>query len=77
MMRAIEQLLVDVFKAHGASDAPRLAKLAADSFDLDQRDAKIYELRKTLSEEAIADRFGLSVRHVSRINKAQLMLRRN
>lgn len=76
MTDVLERLLFEVFKAQGAADAAGLAKRAAKDFDLDQRDAKVYELRATMTEVMIAQRFGLTVRRVRQIVKEQMMLHR-
>lgn len=75
-MRPLERLLFDVFKGQGAANPAKLAKLAADSFDHDQRDRKIYELRARLTEDLVAERFGISTKQVRRIVSVQLKLRR-
>lgn len=64
----LETLLYDVFKAQGAADAAGLAHRAAKDFDMDQRDAEIFQLaRGGMTALAISQRKGLSVRHVERI----------
>ena len=73
----LETLLHDVFKAQGAADAAGLAHRAAKDFDMDQRDAKVYELRATLTEKQVAERFGLSRIRVRQIVKEQMTIRRN
>jgi len=67
MTDAIEALLYPIFKAQGAADAAGLAHRAARDFDMDQRDAKVYELRATLTEKQVAERFGLTTRRVRQI----------
>jgi hypothetical protein len=73
----LEGLLRDVFAAQGAVDAEGLARKAAASFDLAQRDAKIYDLRGTMTEAAIAERFQIGKRYVQKIVQRQLLLRKS
>jgi len=75
MTDAIEALLYPVFKAQGAADAAGLAKRAAKDFDMDQRDAKVYELRATLTEKQVAERFGLSCIRIRQIVRDQTRIR--
>lgn len=73
----LESMLKDVFAAQGAADAAGLARRAARDFDMDQRDAKVYELRATLTEKQVAERMGMSVQRVRQIVHVQMMLRRS
>jgi len=75
-MTPMERLLLDLFKAQGAADAAGLARKAAESFDLDQRDKHIYELRSTITEETLAGRFGVSPRRVRQIIRTQIRLKK-
>jgi len=77
MTDAIEALLYPIFKAQGAADAAGLAHRAAKDFDMDQRDAEIYELRATMTIQAIHERTGLSIQRIKQIQKEQLALRRS
>ena len=69
-MRLIEKHLLELFAGLGAMDAPRLAKQAADAFDMDQRNKKVYELRATCDEFTVACVTGVSPRRVRQIVKA-------
>jgi len=77
MTDAIEALLYPIFKAQGAADARGLAHRAARDFDMDQRDAKVYELRASLTEKQVAERMGLSRIRVRQIVKEQMSLKRS
>ncbi|HAA04779.1 MAG TPA: hypothetical protein DCE18_15640 [Syntrophobacteraceae bacterium] len=77
MSQELEALLRDVFAAQGASDAAGLARRAMVDYGMDQRDAKIYELRAFCTEAEISHRFGVSVRHVRRIVHAQMVIHRH
>jgi DNA-binding MarR family transcriptional regulator len=46
------------------------------AMDRSNRDLRIYELRAQMTEEAIAVRFDLAPRHVRRIVRTQMALRR-
>ena len=71
----LEGLLRDVFTAQGATDAAGLAHRSALSFEQDQRDAKIYELRATMTEAAVAERFGLTIRRAQQIVRERTLRR--
>ena len=71
----IEILLLEVFRAQGAVDAPRLASKAAEDYRISQRNAEIYQLRATMTEQALASRFELTVRRVRQIVKHQKGIR--
>jgi hypothetical protein len=72
----LETLLYDVFKAQGAADPAGMAHKVALDFEMDQRNAKIYELRRVMSAKALADRFKLTEQHIHRIIREQMMLKR-
>ena len=72
----LETLLYDVFREQGAVDARGLAHQAAEALAHDRRNAQIFALRATMTEELISMRFGISVRQVRRIIKAQYQIRR-
>lgn len=69
-MRVVERHLLALFESLGAMDAPRLAKQAADAFDMDQRNKKVYELRATCDEFTVACVTGMSQRRVRQIVRA-------
>ena len=71
----LEGLLRDVFAAQGATDAAGLAHKAALDFERSERRAKIYELRATMTEAAVAERFGISVSRVEQIVREETMFR--
>jgi DNA-binding CsgD family transcriptional regulator len=77
-LELLESLLRDVFKAQGAADAAGLAKRAARDFNLDQRDADIYEMRcNGYSEKATAERHGVTQRRVRQIVREHLIMVRS
>ena len=68
-------LLHSTFRAQGHDDLPaceaaaRAIRKAFKRLDVDtaERDARIVELRGSMTEAALAERFGISARHVRRI----------
>ena len=57
----------------GAGDGDKVLPVA--TAEQDQRDAKIYELRATMTEAAVAERFGLTIRRVQQIVRERTLRR--
>ena len=74
-MDFLVSILHSTFKAQGRDDlaaceaAARAIRKAFKRLDVDtaERDARIVELRGSMTEAALAERFGISARHVRRI----------
>lgn len=74
-MDFLVSILHSTFKAQGRDDlaacetAAREIRKAFKRLDVDlaERDARIVELRGSMTEAALAERFGISARHVRRI----------
>ena len=74
-MDFLVSILHSTFKAQGRDDlaacetAARAIRKACPHLDLSlaERDARIVELRGSMTEAALAERFGISARHVRRI----------
>ena len=74
-MDYLVSLLHSTFKAQGHDDLPaceaaaRAIRKAFRHLDVDtaERDARIVELRGSMTEAALAEHFGISARHVRRI----------
>ena len=68
-------ILHRTFKAQGRDDLPACEAAAREirrafphlDVDVAERDARIVELRGSMTEAALAERFGISARHVRRI----------
>lgn len=82
----LESMLYNCFKAQGVDDRRSCREAAqtlveafpslADAASQAERDTKIYELRASMPEAAIAARFGITVRRVQQIVKEQMEHRR-
>jgi len=73
----LEELLAELFADKGALDAQSLAKKAMRDFRLGQRDARIYELRGSMTQAQLAERFSLTERRIKQIIRAQTRLRQS
>jgi len=71
----LESLLYNIFRDQGQIDREKCRKAAEEiqracprlDWDQIERDARIVELRGSMTEAALAERFGISARHVRRI----------
>ena len=64
-MRAIEVLLLEVFRAQGLRNPARAAKRAADEFDRQRTNERIYDAHGTVQE--IAEAHGVAAITVKKI----------
>lgn len=75
MMTAyMESLLCEVFRAQGLKNPARAARKAAEVFDLQKRDERIYEAKGTVRE--IAEANGLKEVTVKKIRQREHIERR-
>lgn len=65
MTAYLESLLRDVFRAQGLKNPARAARKAAEAFDMQKRDERIYEARGSIQE--IADAHGMKPSSVKNI----------
>lgn len=83
----LEYLIYETMREQGHDD-PKAARLAAESvrkalpgmgerLDRAERDRRIYELRATMSERDVAERFGVCRQRVRQIVKEQMLLIRS
>ena len=65
----LESLLCEVFKAQGLKNPGRAAKKAADAFDMQKRDERIYDAKGSIQE--IADAHEMSPQSVKNIRSRE------
>jgi len=77
MIHALESILRDVFRAEGLADADGLAARAMRDIELSRQHQEIYEMRAHMTVQQIHERTGYSIQHIKKIQRDQVMIRRN